>query len=659
MPAEQAFDQAVEDIANGIAVDWNLIDDGAGDGDEQESMKWLRVLGQIADLHRSADASGDEPGLSGSLESGLLEALIAPPASAPSDAAPASPAHRWGRFHLLNAVGEGSFGSVHRAWDPQLERDIAIKILHAHVAGAAIGERLLREGRALAKVRHPSVVTVLGVESHGGQIALCMDYVRGQTLEDLLRAQGSLPAEDVVAIGQDLCRALEAVHGAGLVHRDVKAHNVMREQTGRTVLMDFGTGRDARQLAASRGRDMSGTPLYMAPELLRGEPASASSDVYSLGVLLYYLAAGSYPIDASSLEELLAAHESGRVRSLAAVRPELCAAFVQVVERAIAADPDRRYSDAAALREGLAGVFPPAEPALRRVKRLMLWTLLLFAAGAASTVALGFLTSGAFNVALGRSAFASETLWDWWRWGLSAHVAPAVILALACIAAALVVVAARVLVTICPPAAGIKRRFERHAAAWARRTSLDQPAALGAVVLLLSSATLVSVWWYFAPLLSAIITKISTASPDRHAVLAPGFATYQNSYWQALSCVIIVTSAGWYAVLRLGASAKERVSRGLLAGGAAVMALTLASLDLPYRLIVDSEFEAAWWNGAACYVIGERAHDVLVFCPDVPTPRNRVLPKDSVDLQRLGRRESIFAGSDRILPAEPNARAGR
>src|SRR5262249_55904160 len=153
---------------------------------------------------------------------------------------------------------------------------------------------------------------VLGIESHGGQVGLCMDFVKGQTLEDVLREQGTFSPGEAVLIGQDLCRALAAVHQAGLVHRDVKARNVMREQAGRIVLMDFGTGGAALALRESAGRDIGGTPLYMAPEVLRGEPASVQSDVYSLGVLLYYLVTGRYPVEAASLDELDAAHREGR-----------------------------------------------------------------------------------------------------------------------------------------------------------------------------------------------------------------------------------------------------------------------------------------------------------------------------------------------------------
>ena len=113
-----------------------------------------------------------------------------------------------------------------------------------------------------------------------------MEFIHGRTMEDELRARGPLGAEEASLIGVDLCRALAAVHGRGLVHRDIKAQNVMREEGGRTVLMDFGAGTELTA-GLRRSLDMAGTPLYLAPELFDGRPATRASDIYSLGVLLY------------------------------------------------------------------------------------------------------------------------------------------------------------------------------------------------------------------------------------------------------------------------------------------------------------------------------------------------------------------------------------
>jgi serine/threonine protein kinase len=290
--SEAVLDNAIEQIADGMSVDWSSFDRGAA-AREGEWAKSLRVISEIVNLHRAAAVDWEQT---------TLTSAVSREHRTESDA--------WGKYRLANKVGEGSYGSVYRAWDSELERDVAIKILHRRVGDDRLKERLLHEGRALAKIRHNNVVNVLGVEAHGDRVGLCMEFVQGKTLADVVRTQGKLSARDAVLIGEDLCRALAAVHRAGYIHRDVKAKNVVRDDTGRIVLMDFGTGRTAEQQEGKN--DRTGTPLYMAPELLEGGQASACSDVYSLGVLLYHLVSGEYPVHAKSVEELRAAPRQSR-----------------------------------------------------------------------------------------------------------------------------------------------------------------------------------------------------------------------------------------------------------------------------------------------------------------------------------------------------------
>ena len=147
-----------------------------------------------------------------------------------------------------------------------------------------------------------------------------MELIRGRTLEDELKTRGAFSAEEARLIGLDLCRALAAVHEAGLVHRDVKTQNVMREQGGRIVLMDFGAG-----IATEAGvqRDVAGTPMYLAPEVYAGHQASRVSDIYSLGVLLYHLVTGVYPVSGRNRSAIAEAHSEGRIKRLRDARPDL------------------------------------------------------------------------------------------------------------------------------------------------------------------------------------------------------------------------------------------------------------------------------------------------------------------------------------------------
>jgi TolB-like protein len=180
-----------------------------------------------------------------------------------------------------------------------------------------------------------------------------MEYLRGCTLEDLLERQGPFSGREAALVGQDLCRALAAVHGAGLVHRDIKAQNVIREEGGRVVLMDFGTGLLLENEESVRSAPIAGTPLYLAPEVLNGRDASPASDVYSVGVLLFHLVTGTYPYAVRSLAELRQAQRKSARQRLQDLRPDLSEGFVQAVDRAMDIDPAARYQSAGALQQGL------------------------------------------------------------------------------------------------------------------------------------------------------------------------------------------------------------------------------------------------------------------------------------------------------------------
>ena len=146
-----------------------------------------------------------------------------------------------------------------------------------------------------------------------------MELIRGRTLDAELRTRGIFSAQEAKLIGLDLCRALAAVHDAGLVHRDIKARNVMREGGGRIVLMDFGTG-----VSAESGlTDVAGTPLYLAPEIFAQQGATRASDIYSLGVLLFHLVSGAYPVSGTDRIEIQRGHDEGRRTRLRDIRPDL------------------------------------------------------------------------------------------------------------------------------------------------------------------------------------------------------------------------------------------------------------------------------------------------------------------------------------------------
>jgi TolB-like protein/tRNA A-37 threonylcarbamoyl transferase component Bud32/Tfp pilus assembly protein PilF len=318
------LDELLESVADGSPLDWDALAVSADPG-QQRLIRHLRLVARVAEVHRTLVA--EEPAAE----------VSDWPGGAGDDPAVA----RWGHLFLLEKIGEGAFGEVYRARDPWLDREVALKLMKPSVASAGATHRIVNEARTLARVRHPNVVTVHGADKHDVRVGLWMDLVRGRSLSQIVSEQGPFSASEAALTGQDVCRALAAVHAAGLVHRDIKAQNVMREAGGRLVLMDFGAG---------------GTPLYLAPEVLAGGAPTIRSDLYALGVLLYYLATGRYPVEAPSLEELQRAHASGTRRRLAEQRPDLPDRFVAAVERALDPDPIARFQTAREMQEALADV---------------------------------------------------------------------------------------------------------------------------------------------------------------------------------------------------------------------------------------------------------------------------------------------------------------
>jgi serine/threonine protein kinase len=274
----------------------------------------------------------------------LTPPILGVPAEAPA------PTTAWGGFNLLSRVGHGGFGEVYRAWDPHLQREVAIKLLlPGAVAGDAEYETMLREARALASVRHPNIVPVYGIDRHDGRVAFWTDFVRGKTLSTLVREQGTFGAREAALIGLDVARALSAVHRAGLLHRDIKAENVMREEGGRILLMDFGLS-----ALEQRQTNVAGTPNYMAPELFQGRKATVATDIYAMGVLLYFLVAGDYPVRLNGLTAAEAIEAFSRRSPLMDLRPDLPESLLRTVSTAIDLDPSKRFQSAGQLANALA-----------------------------------------------------------------------------------------------------------------------------------------------------------------------------------------------------------------------------------------------------------------------------------------------------------------
>jgi serine/threonine-protein kinase len=352
MPGTEEVLEDLEDaVLNGALIDWAAAESSAGAA-VQPFVRELRLVASVAQVYR--------------------------------DVMPVATPAQWGHLRLLERIGYGAFGEVFRAFDTRLDREVALKLLPAAPAShQLVASSIIQEGRLLAKVRHPNVVTIHGAEQIGERVGLWMEFVRGHTLEQLLQQGTVFRTDEVISIGIEVCRAVSAVHAAGLLHRDIKAHNVMRAEDRRIMLMDFGTG---RELDDNSPADVAGTPLYLAPELLREAPATVQTDVYSLGVLLYHLVSGSYPVRGGSVRELRAAHERDERVSAREAHPSIHAGLARLIDQAIDPRPERRPHTADALGDGLLK--------LRQQARMR---PLLYAAAAVATLAITGVTAWAFR----------------------------------------------------------------------------------------------------------------------------------------------------------------------------------------------------------------------------------------------------------------------
>lgn len=259
------------------------------------------------------------------------------------------PLFRFAGLDVVGKLGAGSYGEVWRAFDPVLDHWVALKLRRSD--SEQVSRALLDEARCLAQLRHPNILRVYGAAVDGGRVGLWTELVHGETLQDLPTRHGVLTADEVRQIGRELCAALACIHRHGLIHGDVKPENIMREDSGRVILMDFGAARTLTR----RDRDAAsyGSLRYLAPETLRGAPPSPQADLYALGVTLFRLLTSRHPYPAEDLQSLLRAHDRDEPLRLRALKPDLPADLCAAIECAIAVDPARRHRSAHAFATAL------------------------------------------------------------------------------------------------------------------------------------------------------------------------------------------------------------------------------------------------------------------------------------------------------------------
>jgi eukaryotic-like serine/threonine-protein kinase len=250
------------------------------------------------------------------------------------------------RYELEEVVGTGGMSTVYRAHDQLLERNVALKVLHPHYADdEEYVERFRREARSVAQLSHPHIVTVIDRGEDDGQQFIVFEYIDGENLKQLVERTGPLPTRRAIELAVEIADALAFAHEHGLIHRDVKPQNVLITPDGDAKVTDFGI---ARSLEVEHGMTQTGTVLgtsnYLSPEQASGKATTPSTDVYSLGVVVYELLTGDVPFPGENFVAIAMKHINDPPPDLLERRPDVPLRLAAAVDRALEKDPGRRFA---------------------------------------------------------------------------------------------------------------------------------------------------------------------------------------------------------------------------------------------------------------------------------------------------------------------------
>ncbi|MFA6147135.1 MAG: serine/threonine-protein kinase [bacterium] len=271
----------------------------------------------------------------------------------------------YGRYKVLEELGQGSMGIVYKAHDPNLDLVLAVKVLRPEcLQGETLVKRFLAEARVLGRLDHPNIVRVYNVDEDQGTVYIAMEFLEGEGLNDLAKRKRLSP-EEIAGLGAKIAGALGYAHSKGIVHRDVKPGNILVRPDGNPKVTDFGIARieDTAEHLRTQAGEILGTPAYMSPEQVLSEPVDGRSDIFSLGIILYELCAGERPFRGDSLGAVFQAITQATPVPLSERNPEIPAALAEAVERCLRRNPADRFQSgeelAAALRGCLRKESPP------------------------------------------------------------------------------------------------------------------------------------------------------------------------------------------------------------------------------------------------------------------------------------------------------------
>jgi serine/threonine-protein kinase len=260
-----------------------------------------------------------------------------------------------GRYSLERELGRGGMGIVYLAHEVSLDRPVALKLLPPELAAQPqLKDRFLREARTAAKLSHPNIVPIFAVDEVDGFVFFAMAYVGGESLGQRIRTKGPVAASEVARIMREVAWALAYAHAQGVVHRDVKPDNILLEEgSGRALVTDFGIAHVREAPGMTAVGEVIGTAEYMSPEQASGEPVDARSDMYSLGVLGYYMLSGQLPFEGKTVGAVLAKHITQPAPLVKNAAPEAPGRLSRAVDRCLAKEPAQRYQHGEELAEEL------------------------------------------------------------------------------------------------------------------------------------------------------------------------------------------------------------------------------------------------------------------------------------------------------------------
>jgi hypothetical protein len=424
---------------------------------------------------------------------------------------------------------------------------------------------------------------------------------------------------------------MAAVHATEIVHRDIKAQNVIRHTpTGHIILMDFGAG-EAMD-ADDADRNPTGTPLYLAPELFDGRIATRESDIYALGVLLFHLVTRSYPVHGERMKDLREAHRRGERHHLGDMRPDLPDHFVRAVERMLDPDPAKRFHSAMEARKALEEVVAPREPVPSPPPpNPTPWLHRAYVAAVTLTVSvlalvvIGFVSTRTFDVVFSRGDFILESPWRA-TVGIGWQVVSASIVRLAVYILAVMMLAAiaRVFCRLVSPVgrmashgAGVCRTFLEQRELYDPALLLQVTAAVGALAL----ALLAFGQWDNATIM---VMSVTDAPAARLAALQPANEPRYDVYQRLLELVLLAYGLVTYNVYSHTRKAGGRIPPLTTAYVIAVPAIAVLLMRaMPYRIVYANELKRIDYGSARCYEVGAKSAVLRLFCPDEKPPRVR------------------------------------